>query len=254
MNIKHNITYVPLKSDLRPATAEEILKYKDANKHGRKRAPEAASTGEVSASGTTMEPEGTTGTSKGGEPRKSKGVSVPLSDGTGKSEHGRANRSRDDKKKESRKDSSRDDARKAKETADEKDAAEDEADKREYTALKNKMIARRIAREIQAAHDTLASLRAEQDDVSGKIEIVAKTLTGNNRERKANTHEPEIATGKSRATRPAIGATVDESGTPSVTNVTQRIDKVDKARSTVTGDIERADASHVPNKGPRKCG
>jgi len=103
---------------------------------------------------------------------------VSAGDKAGKKELGRANKGCDEKKKESRKDSSRDDARKAKETADEKDAAEDGADKREYTALKNKMEARRIAREIQAAHDTLASLRAEQDDVSGKTEIVAKALAG----------------------------------------------------------------------------
>jgi len=42
ISIKHNATYLPLKADLRPATAEEILKYKDANKHGRKRAAETA--------------------------------------------------------------------------------------------------------------------------------------------------------------------------------------------------------------------
>jgi len=136
INIKHNATYLPLKSDLRPATAEEMIKYKDASRHGRKRATETVSTGEASASGTTLEPEGAVGTSRRGDPRKSKGGSVSASDKAGKKEVGRANKGRDEKKKESRKDSSRDDARKAKKTTDEKDAAEDEADKREYTAEK----------------------------------------------------------------------------------------------------------------------
>jgi len=62
------------------------------------------------------------------------------------------------------------------------------------------MEARRIARKIQAAQDTLASLRAEQNDVSGKNEIVSKALAGNDRGEKGNTPEPEIATGKSLAT------------------------------------------------------
>jgi len=54
-------------------------------------------------------------------------------------------------------------------------------DKREYAALKNKMEARRIAREIQTAHDTLASLRAEQTDESGKKETVPKARMENDR-------------------------------------------------------------------------
>jgi len=62
----------------------------------------------------------------------------------------------------------RDDARKAKETADEKDLEEKESDKREDIALQNKMEAWRIAREIQAAYDPLASLRSEQATTSSK--------------------------------------------------------------------------------------
>jgi len=41
-----------------------------------------------------------------------------------------------------------------------------EADKHEYLALQNKLEARRIAREIKTAHDTLEALRAEQATTS----------------------------------------------------------------------------------------
>jgi len=139
MSIRHNATYLPVKSDLRSATAEETIKYKDANKHGHKKAADTASTGEASASCTTMEPEGAAETNKGGEPRRSRGDSAPAIDKDREKKRGRAKKGRDEKNVEPRKDSSRDDARKAKETADEKDAAEDEADKMEYLALQSKM-------------------------------------------------------------------------------------------------------------------
>jgi len=172
MNIKHNVTYLPVKSDLRPATAEEISKHKDANKHSRKRVPETASTGEASVSGTTIEPERLRGPSKEREARRSKGESQPTGEKGGKGDRERTTEGREGK--DTGKNSSRDDARKARETADEKDAAEDEGDMREYAALQNKMEARRIAREIQVAHDTLASLRAEQDDVNTKSVVQVK--------------------------------------------------------------------------------
>jgi len=97
ISTKHNATYLPLKSDLRPATAEDILKYKDANRHGRKKAAGAASTGEASVSGTIIEPVGLVGKGKEGEPRSSKGESASASDKGGKKERGRANKGRDEK-------------------------------------------------------------------------------------------------------------------------------------------------------------
>jgi len=57
MNIRHNAPYNAVKSDLRPATAEEMIKYKDASSHRRKNAEERSSAGEASASCTTVEPE-----------------------------------------------------------------------------------------------------------------------------------------------------------------------------------------------------
>jgi len=121
ISIRHNAPYLAVKSDLRPATAEEAAKYKNAINHWRKKADKRASTGETRVSGTTVEPEAPRGPSH------------------------------------------ESDARAAKDTADEKDLADEEADKRKYIALQNKIEARRIAREIRTAHDTLAALRAKQE-------------------------------------------------------------------------------------------
>jgi len=207
ISIKHNATYLPLKSDLRAATAEEILKYKDANKHGRKRAAESVSTGEANASGMTLEPEALASTSREREARKEKTNVLPTSDKGGKRDGGRATKAREDK--DSRRESSRDDAWKARETADEKDASDDEADKREYIALQNKMEARRITREIQTAHDTLASLRAEQEDVSAKAETVPKTRVEGDRTRDGDAAEPKVETKKARTDSPWVRASAN---------------------------------------------
>jgi len=239
ISIRHNATYLPLKSDLRPATAEEILKYKDANKHGRKRAPETASTGEASASGTTLEPEGFGDPSKEREVRKSKGELQPTYDKGTKRDRGRATKAREDK--ESRRDSSHDDARKARETADEKDAAEDEADKREYLALQNKMEARRIAREIQTAHDTLASLRAEQEDVSAKSETVPKACGEGDRAKDGDAPVRKAEIKKPRTTQPAIGASVGESVATSTNEASRRVEEQEKMKSVETREGKRID-------------
>jgi len=252
ISIKHNATYLPLKSDLRLATAEEILKYKDANKHGRKRAPGTASTGEASASGTTLEPEGLAGPSKEHNARKSKGDLQPTSDKGGRRDRGRVTKAREDK--ESCKDSSRDDARKARETADEKDAAEDEADKREYLALQNKMEARRIAREIQTAHNTLASLRAEQEDVSAKSETVpkARVVCDQAKDRDALVSKGEIK--KPRATRPAVRTSVSESVATSTTKAPRRVEEQVKAKPMKMGEGKRTDIGVEPKRTVNKSG
>jgi len=73
IGIKHITPYIAVKSDLRPATAEEMAKNKDANKHRRK--PEA-STGKASASGTTVEQEAPAGHAKATGACKSMGESM----------------------------------------------------------------------------------------------------------------------------------------------------------------------------------
>jgi len=163
ISIRHNAPYLAVKSDLRPATAEETAKYKDANNHRRKKTDERVSTGEASASGTTVETEAPPEPSQECEARKNKGEQGPSRD-KGK-ERSRGHKTKD-KGKKTRTNSSRDDARIARKMADERDLTDEESDKRDYLALQNKMEARRITLEIRIAHDTLAALRAEQDVMS----------------------------------------------------------------------------------------
>jgi len=172
ISIRYNAPYLAIKTDLRPATAEEAAKYKDANNHRRKKADERASTRETSASGTTIEPEAPKGPSYDREARKKKGESIASSDRSGKRD--RVQSAKGDEKG-SRKKLDRDEARVARETADEKDLADEEADKREYAAHQNRIEARRIAQEIKTAHDTLAVFRAEQDMLSPKSTTEAKS-------------------------------------------------------------------------------
>jgi len=235
ISIKHNATYLPLKADRRPATAEEILKYKDANKHGRKRAVETASKGKASVSGTALVPEGSAGKGKRCEPRRVKGEPAPAVDQGGKKERGQASKGRDEKRTGSRKDSSHDETRKARETADEKDLADDEADKREYAALKNKMEVRRIAREIQTAHDTLASLRAEQDGVSGK------TRTEKDHPGTGVAIAAKTAIKKSRVTRPGTGTVVSESEVNAAKGINRRAEESEKTKSAEIEGGEQED-------------
>jgi len=227
----------------------EILKYKNANRHGRKKVAGTASTGEASASGTILEPVGLVGAEKGGKPRRSKGESASASDKGGKKEGGHTSKGRDGKNPKSRKEPDRDDARKAKETADEKDLAEDEADKREYVALKNKMEARRIAREIQTAHDTLASLRAEQENVSAKTEIVSKARVESDRVKVGNVPGLKLERKKSRVNRPAIRANVGEPEVSSATKAPRRAEEQGKTKLMKTGD-EKSAGIAVTSKRP----
>jgi len=246
MSIKHNATYVPLKSDLRPATTEEKAKYKDASKHGRKKATVVASSGVASASGTTIETEAGAGTSKVRDPRESKGKSAFANDKSGKSDPVRSTKSRSDKDLHG--EPNRDYARRAQETADEQDAAEDESDMRKCAELKDKMDARRIAREIKIAHDTLASLRAEQNNASEKSETATKTLAGSDREKKCDAFESRETKGKSRATRPSVGTTVGEQGAQSIIGAKTRVDESRKAKSTASGNVEQADVASVSKR------
>jgi len=87
ISIKHNAPYLAVQSDLRLATAEETAKYKDANKHRRKT---EASTGEASASGTTVEQ----GSVKEIGTRRNKGEALASKEAGKNRERGRATTSR----------------------------------------------------------------------------------------------------------------------------------------------------------------
>jgi len=190
ISIKHNAPYLAVKSDLRPATAEETAKYKDANKHGRKRTTGTASTGAASASRTTVEREDSAGPSKEIRTKKNDNEGVVSKEANKDRERGRTATSRD-KRKESREDPNRSDTRTARETADEKDLAEDESDRREYAALQGKIEARRIAREIQTAHDTLASLRVEQGCVANLTKITPRSRSSEDKARVEAANGPQ---------------------------------------------------------------
>jgi len=142
-------------------------KVQDANSHRRKKADKGASTGVTSTSATTVVPEAPPGSGRNRDKPTSKKGHTGGDKGKDR-ERGHVDKDRGDRDKGSRERAKREDARRAKETADEKDLEEEESDKREYIALQNKMEAKRIAREIQAAHDTLASLRSEQATTSSK--------------------------------------------------------------------------------------
>jgi len=216
MSIKHNATYIPAKSDLRPATAEEISKHKDANKHGKKRAPETASTGEASASVTTLEPEGLGGPRREREAHRPKGDSQSTGEKKVKYDHARAKGSHGSK--DAGKNPSTDDARKARETADEKDAAEDEADMREYAALQSKMEARRIAREIKNTRDTLTPPRPERGNANDKPASQAEARASG----KLTSNDPALTKKitKPRVNRPAQGTVEGGTGASSATDTT----------------------------------
>jgi len=132
--------------------------------------------------------------------------------------------------KKSRTDSSRDDARIAREKADEKDLADEESNKRKYIALQNKMEARRIAREIQAAHDTLAALRAEQEVMSPQPTIVYRPSLAIDKAEEGNVPASRKEAKKSRAPRRKVEST----GVRVVTK-TMRVPKSAISRSQARG-------------------
>jgi len=193
-----------------------------------------------------MEPEGLTGTSKEREVRKEKGDAKSTSDKGGKRDSGRIAKVREGK--EPHRDLSCDEERRARETADEKDAAEDAADKKEYLALQSKMEARRIAREIQTAHDTLASLRAERDGVSAQSETVPKTRVENDRTRDEDEAGSKVETKKARASRIAASTSIVESEAPSATEAPRRVEGNEKTKPIKIGGGKATDVMVVPKK------
>jgi len=77
MSIRHNVPYQAVKSDLRLATAEEMIKYRDVSNHRRKNTDERPLAGEASASCTTVELEAPSETGRRNKVKKSKGKRPP---------------------------------------------------------------------------------------------------------------------------------------------------------------------------------
>jgi len=125
--------------------------------------------------------------------------------------------------------------------ADDKYAAEDESDQREYLALQSKIEARRIVRDIQAAHDTLATLRAEQEDVFAKTEATLKAHVESDREKDRNASAPTNEGKKPRANRPTVKVSTGEALTTSTTEAPLRVEEREKSKPTKAGEGKRTD-------------
>jgi len=171
-----------------------------------------------------MEPEGTTGTGKVGESRRSKGELAATSNKIGKSEHDGKNRDHDGKSITMRKEPDRDEARKAKETADEKDAAEDESDQREYLALQSKIEARRIARVSRA-----------------KTEAILKAHVESDREKDRHASAPTNEGKRPRANRPTVKVNAGESLTTPTIEAPPRVEERQKSKPTKVVEGKRTD-------------
>jgi len=142
-----------------------------------------------------------------------------------------------DKHTERRKYLKHDDVRIARETADEKDLADEKADQREYSALQNKMEARRIAREIKTAHDTLAALRAEQDILSPNPTTMQSEVPKESKEKK-----------KSRAPRTTVEVAKEGDATG-----TKRVHKKANAKSQAKGAARLTEATRTaPTRTPAR--
>jgi len=174
---------------------------------------EGASTGDASASTTTVTPEVPQGPGHDRDKSTNKSELLAKGDKGKDRERRHGGKNREDGDKGSRERAKRDDARKAKETADEKDLEEEETDKRDYIAIQKKMEGRRIAREIQAAHDTLASLQSGPGSGSDKSEVGESS---GSRKKSGKAHAPRSTVGESTKV-PSIVATsnVQRRGTAS---------------------------------------
>jgi len=125
--------------------------------------------------------------------------------------------------------------------ADDKDAAEDEYDQREYLALQSKIEARRIARDIQASLDTLATLRAEQEDLSAKTEATLKAHVESDRKKDRNASVPTDEGKKPRANQSTGKVNTGEALTTSTTEASLRVEEREKSKPTKAGERKRAD-------------
>jgi len=107
-----------------------------------------------------------------------------------------------------------------------------------------------VSREgIQTAHDVLASLRAEQEEVSAKTEMLSKTRVESDRVKVGDVPGPKFEGKKSRVTRPAIGTNVGEPEVSSATEASRRAEEQGKKKLMKTGD-EKSAGIAVASKRP----
>jgi len=156
-------------SDVRDATPEEMIRYRDANKHRRKKVDEKSSSSEPSLSSTVLPTEALP---------KARPVSARPEQGEGDSSSGNraaAHRARERISDSSRKGEDRDSSgkrenrgperrEKAAETVREVD--EEEADRRDLAEIQGRIEARKAARVLEMARTTIKELKAPGSGVS----------------------------------------------------------------------------------------
>jgi len=163
-NAVNKTTYRTDGSDVRDATAEEKLRYLDANKHKRKKAVEAVSSGEQSGSSTAV---------VSGDLSKTRSVSIRDERGGGDASSG--DRSGNNQKKDKDRVSSgkggereslrqkegreSERSRRTAVTAVEEEPNKEEADRQILAETQSRIEARRATRDIETAHATIRKLR-----------------------------------------------------------------------------------------------
>jgi len=174
-NAINNTAYRTDGSDVRDATAEEKLRYLDANKHKRKKATSAVSSVEPSTSETT----GDDGAPAKSHPVSSRGeqnVRDPSSGDCGRSdsrsEKGRGRTDKHDERGSPGKSSDRGSARKTgshnfdrrtKVTEVDEGIDNEEADQRMMIEIRDRIEARKIARDLKIARATIEQIKASKN-------------------------------------------------------------------------------------------
>jgi len=194
-------------SNVRDATEEEFIRYRDANKHRRKKLDEKCSSSEPGQSGTAsssvVQPkergdqgdgDAFSGDRSGAKREKKKGRGSSSVGG----EHGSASKRDDRESSQGRKD--RESRGSERETAIEVEPDEEESDQRKMAEIQGQIEARKTARDLDLARSTIAALKAAKGDVPTATEKTAtrkvtdlKKKSGNSRTNKKAMASKSIA-------------------------------------------------------------
>jgi len=229
-NAINNTAYNTNGSDVREATAEERIRYRDANKHKKKRALDVDSSTEPSRSGivvATKESTKSRSVSTQGE-WKEGGASSTAKTATDKNPSGGRDRSRDsDSRDSSRRRESRESERgraPSKEAVTSvglgrhQEVDEEEADRREMAEIQGRIEARKTAKDLAVAHATLEGLRAS-------IAEPIPTTSARGSKRAEKETKPDSKTRESRRETKRIPAVPAKIEMPVVAKVARRIGK-----------------------------
>jgi len=172
-NANNNTAYQTDGSDVRDATAKEKLRYLDANKHKRKKATSTVESAETSKSDTAVGadipvkplPIPSRGEQRAGDISSSDGgrsdsKSTGRERADGKDERGSSGKSSD--RGSSRKDGSQKSERRARTTEKEEKNDNDEEDQQMMREIRERIEARKVARDLKIARSTIDELKSEK--------------------------------------------------------------------------------------------